>query len=410
MITRACFLCGEPGLTPVIDLGPHPLADTFLKRSQLREPETRYPLTVVACARCGHLMTGHVVPAATRYQASEYSYTSSNSAVSLAHFDELARDAVRVAGIGPGDLVVDIGSNVGTLLAGIAGHARCAVLGIDPSPNIARLAERAGIPTVPDFLHAGVVDDIVRRARPRLVTGTNVGNHIEDQRAFARDTDALLAPDGVLALEVPYAGTLVEETSFDTIYLEHVCYFFLAPLRRFWAEYGFRVAHVSFNAYMGGTMRVYLARHLPEDPRVEELVRREEERRYFAPETYRAFMRRVVRLKTSLMHRLYEIRAGGGRIVGVGAATKGNTLLNYCGIDGALLAYVTDTSPLKVGKYTPGSRLRIRHDAELRADEVTHGLILPWNLQRMLGRKLAGIGIEPVVPHPAPPPEPAVAR
>ncbi|HEX2313132.1 MAG TPA: class I SAM-dependent methyltransferase [Thermomonospora sp.] len=399
MVTTACFLCGGSRLTRVVDLGLHPLADTFLTEERLGEPEIRYPLTVVACGDCGHLMTGHVVPATIRYQASEYSYTSSNSAVAVGHFDALAEEAARIAGLGPGDLAVDVGSNVGTLLARIAAHAGCRVLGVDPSPNIARLAERNGVPTIADFLTADVAAEIRGRGRPRLVTGTNVCNHVEDQHAFARDVDALLAPDGVLALEVPYAGTLVEETSFDTIYLEHVSYFFLAPLRRFWAERGFRIFRVSFNAYMGGSMRVYLSRHRPEDSRVAPLVRRELERRYFAPETYEAFTARTVALKTALMNRLYGIRADGGRLIGIGAATKGNTLLNFCGIDGTLLAYVTDASPLKVGKYTPGSRLRIRHDDEVVRGEVTHGLILPWNIRDLLGRKFAGLGIELVVPH-----------
>lgn len=399
MKTTECFLCKSKKLYPAIDLGFHPLADTFLKEEQLQKPETRYSLNVVACEDCGHLMNGYIVPAQARYQENEYSYDSSNSKVAISHFDEFANEASKLAKITDNDLVVDIGSNVGTLLSKFRDHAKCEVLGIEPSRNIAEIAKKNGVKTIENFFNSVAVKEALKTSKAKLITGTNVYNHIEDQEEFAKNVQSLLADDGMLAFEAPYAGTLVDETSFDTIYLEHASYFFVAPLQKFWKRFGFKINHISLNSYMGGSMRVYISRHLHESPEVSKMIKAENAKGYFMPKTYQAFMKRTVDLKTDLMKNLYQIKAGGGVIIGIGAATKGNTLLNYCGIDSSVLEYVTDASPLKIGKYTPGSHILIKDDSDIDNKVVTHGVILPWNIGDFLSKKLSHLGIEFIVPH-----------
>jgi SAM-dependent methyltransferase len=382
-----------------IDLGFHPLADTFLKKEQLERPETRYHLNVVACKNCGHLMNGYIVSAEERYQENEYSYDSSNSKVAINHFDEFAEEAIRIAGITNKDMVVDIGSNVGTFLKKFNERSGCKVLGIEPSLNIAKLAEKDGVKTIQNFFNSNAVIDAKKISKAKLITGTNVYNHIEDQKAFAKNAKALLTSDGMIAIEAPYGGTLIDGTLFDTIYLEHVSYFYVKPLKEFWGSYGFKINHIALNDYMGGSMRFYLSRHLPESPEVAKMVKEEKRKKYFSPATYEDFMKRTIGFKTDLMKNLYQIKAKGGVIIGIGAATKGNTLLNYCGIDNTLLEYVTDASPLKVGKYTPGSHIPIKHDDEIDNKVITHGLILPWNIGDFLKKKLSPLGIKFIVPH-----------
>jgi SAM-dependent methyltransferase len=399
MTTVQCFLCKSKNIYLAIDLGFHPLADTFLKKEQLGQPETRFPLNVVSCKNCGHLMNGYIVPADERYQKNEYSYDSSNSKVAISHFDEFAQEAIQFADVTKKDLVVDFGSNVGTFLGKFREHSACNVIGIEPSHNIAQIAEKNGIKTVEDFINADAVKKILKTAKAKLITGTNVYNHIEDQEDFARNVKRLLANDGTLAVEMPYAGTLIDETLFDTIYLEHASYFFVAPLKKFWEKHGFKINHVTLNDYMGGSMRVYLSRHMPEGPEVQKMINSEKKKGYFTPKSYKEFMARTVRFKTDLMRELYQIKAKGGVIIGIGAATKGNTLLNYCGINNTLLEYVTDASSLKVGKYTPGSHLPIKHDKDINRSMVTHGLILPWNIGDFLSKKLGHLGIKFIVPH-----------
>jgi SAM-dependent methyltransferase len=372
MTTSKCFLCSSTKLNKVIDLGYHPLADTFLKPEQIGQPETRYPLNVVACQDCGHLMNGYIVPATARYQDNEYSYDSSNSPVAISHFDDFSKEAIKLVGVTDKDLVVDVGSNVGTFLSKFRDNSGCNVYGVEPSKNIAEIAEKNGVSTVNDFFNDQAVNKIKTTSKAKIISGTNVYNHIEDQDTFAKNIDALLADDGSAVFEAPYAGTLVDETSFDTIYLEHASYFFVSPLKKFWDKYGFKIHNITLNSYMGGSMRVYISRHLPESPDVAQMIAEEEKKGYFSAEAYKKFMDRVVGLKMDLMKNLYEIKASGGKIIGIGAATKGNTLLNYCGVDGSLLEYVTDASPLKVGKYTPGSHILIKDDRDIDKS-ITHG-------------------------------------
>lgn len=399
MKTSKCFLCGSKKLYLAIDLGSHPLADTFLKERQVSEPEIRYPLNVVACQDCGHLMNGYIVPATARYQDNEYSYDSSNSAVAIAHFEEFAKEATKIAKVTSDDLVVDVGSNVGTFLGKFKEQTGCKVLGIEPSKNIAEVAKKNGIKTINNFFNAKAVKDTQKLSRAKLITGTNVYNHIEDQNEFAKNAMNLLTSDGMIVIETPYAGTLVDETSFDTIYLEHASYFFVSPLKKFWARFGFKINHIELNDYMGGSVRFYLSRHMPEDPKVKQMIAKENKKGYFKPKAYSDFMQRTVNFKTNLMKELYQIKADGGIVIGIGAATKGNTLLNYCGIDTTILEYITDASPLKVGKYTPGSHIPIKHDKNIDNKVVTHGLILPWNIGDFLSKKLGHLGLEFIVPH-----------
>ncbi len=399
MTTTKCFLCSSSKLKMVIDLGYHPLADTFLKPSQIGDPETRYPLNVVSCQNCGHLMNGYIVPAKARYQENEYSYDSSNSAVAVAHFNEFAQEAIGLAKVTSDDLVVDVGSNVGTFLMKFQEHSGCRVVGVEPSHNIAQLAKKNKVKTIEDFFNTPTVNEIKKISKAKLITGTNVYNHIEDQESFAKNVDKLLAPDGMLVVETPYAGALIDNTSFDTIYLEHASYFFVSSLKTFWARFGFKINHILLNDYMSDSMRVYISRHLPESPEVEKMIKAEKENGYFTAQVYEEFVQRVVELKMDLMKKLYGIKAKGGVIVGIGAATKGNTFLNYCGIDSSLLEYVTDASPLKIGKYTPGSHIPIKDDKDIDNKVVTHGLILPWNIGDFLSNKLEFLGIKFLIPH-----------
>lgn len=398
MNTKKCFLCQSTKLYLAIDLGFHPLADTFLKKEQLYQPEPYYPLNVVACRSCGHLMNGYIVPASARYQENEYSYDSSNSRVAIEHFDEFAKQAIEFVNLTKNDLVVDMGSNVGTFLSKFKQRTNCKVMGVEPAKNIAKIARRDGINTINDFFNSSSVEKIKKTAKAKLITGTNVYNHIEDQVTLAKNINTLLAKDGVVVFEAPYAGTLVDQTSFDTIYLEHASYFFVAPLKKFWAKYGFKINKIILNDYMGGSMRIYLSKHLPEGKEVKQLITQEKQKGYFKPHTYEEFMNRTIGFKMDLMKKLYTIKANGGVIIGIGAATKGNTLLNYCGINSTILDYVTDASPLKIGKYTPGSHILIRDDKDINKKIVTHGLILPWNIGKFLSQKLKPLGIKFLVP------------
>lgn len=397
MTARTCALCCGQELRPVIDLGFHPCADTFVFEAKLSQVEPRFPLRVCLCRQCGHTQLAYVVPGHIRYQDTDYSYDSSNSPVSIGHFTDLARDVIKALDVGPNDIVCDVGSNIGTLLDAFKRISGCRVIGIDPSANIAALANQQGIFTINDFFGMRAADEAVKIGRPRVITATNVLNHSEDVAGFFDVVSRLIDPRGCVVFEVPYLLEMIKQTAFDTIYLEHINYFSITPLARFLEPRGFGIERIEVSDYMCGTLRMYVRPNAQHAPVVAQFIEREREYGLFSGGVYEAFMNRVRRLKYRLNKELYDIKAAGGKVIGIGAATKGNTLLNYCNIDGDLLEYVTDSSPLKIGKITPGSHIPIVADESISKD-ITHGLILPWNIAEYLTKKLQPLGLKFIIP------------
>lgn len=398
MPTKTCRLCDSASLSTVIDLGFHPLADTFLPATALEEPETRYPLRVLQCERCGYLGSDYVVSPEKRYQEHEYTYDSSNSPVATGHFSELAGKIQAQAPLVPGDLAVDIGSNVGTLL-GYLKEAGMKVAGIEPS-NLASVANERGIETLIAFFDEKSADQLLaKHGAAKAISLTNVFNHIERISAFFSAAERLLDPAGALFIEVPYVPALLEKTAFDTIYLEHVTYFSLSAFYPFLKERGWHVYGLETNEYMGGSILVTLGRDAKREDTatVQAYLAAEKEAGIQDPATYAAFMVRVRSLKTNLLSQLIGLKREGRRIAGLGAATKGNTLLNYCGITSDLVECVLESSPYKIGKYTPGSHLPIRDEKDLD-QSISHLLILPWNIGAYLKQKLGHLPVEFIIP------------
>ena len=392
-----CRLCGAEHIQKVVDLGYHPLADTFLTEELLFGPEVYYPLQLGLCRSCGHVFTLYSVPAIDRYQKHDYSYDSSNSRVSIAHFKEFAEAVLAEKAPAPGALIVDVGSNVGTLLSHFRDLGHANVLGVEPSANISALAVAAGIPTLTDFFGGGVVKALAEAGPVEVLLSANVLNHADDLGALLKTATEVLARDGVFVFEVPYLLDLVKGTAFDTIYHEHVHYYGIKPLAAALRRHGFSIFKVDRLDYMCGSIRVYTRLGGGHSPAVNAILASEEAFGLYELATYTRFMDRVRKVKLTVNAHLARIRAEGAKIIGIGAATKGNTLLNYCRLDADTIAYIADASPLKIGKLTPGSHIPIVADQDIDA-LATHALILPWNIAPMLQSKLAHLGLEFYVP------------
>lgn len=396
MIIQKCQLCGSKNLKLVIDLGFHPLADTFLK--DLKEEEVLYPLQVLLCQKCGYTTLSNIVSAPIRYQKTDYSYTSSNSPVAVAHFKELAQQVIQQIKITEKDLVVDIGSNVGTLLKEFREQSKCKIVGVDPSPNIVKLAKKDNMPTIQDFFSKSVVQKIVKKhGKAKAITCNNTFNHINDLNEFMKNIDKLLTKDGCFVFETPYLFDLVKNLSFDTIYLEHVSYFSVKPFQKFFEKFGFFIQHLEVNNYQGGSIRVYLSRQKENKNLVEKYLKAEESAKIFDIKTYEKMMDKVSDLKFELCRKIYVIKAKGKKIIGIGAAAKGNTLLNYCKIDNTLIDFITDSSPLKIGKFAPGSHIPIKDDKDITPG-IEFALLLPWNIAEFLKKKLKHLNLKFIVP------------
>lgn len=393
-----CRLCDSERIDKVVDLGYHPLADTFLPPEILfATGEVSYPLRLGLCHDCGHVFTLFAVSPEDRYQKTDYSYDSSNSKVSIEHFREFAQAVLAEKTLDPNDLVVDIGSNVGTLLSHFQSFGHRNVIGVEPSGNISALAVKAGVPTINDFFCERVVTPLREAGSVQVLLSANVLNHVDDLAALLQTAKAVLEDDGILVFEVPYLLDLVQGTAFDTIYHEHVHYHAIQPLAAALARQGFSVFKVERTDYMCGSIRVYTRGGGTHSAAVSMMIEAERAFGLFELATWDAFMARVRKVKTTVLAHLAEIRARGGKIIGVGAATKGNTFLNYCRLDGDTIAYVSDASPLKIGKLTPGSHIPIVGDTDIDPD-ATHALILPWNIAPMLQGKLAHLDLAFYVP------------
>ncbi len=398
MKIKDCQLCGSKNLKLIIDLGHHPLADTFLDKSFLNKKEKIYPLQVFMCEDCGFATLGYIVPAEQRYQTTDYSYTSSNSVVAINHFEELANQVTKKLKITQEDLAVDIGSNDGTLLKAFRRLAGSSIVGVEPAGNIAKIAIENKIPTIKDFFNDSVVAKIKKNnGKAKAILATNVFNHITDLNGFLKNIYELLSEDGQFVFEAPYLLSLVKNTSFDTIYLEHVSYFNVKAFEKFFRKHKLYISHLEENDYMGGTIRVYLSKSKPNQSLINDFISKEEKAELFNFDTYKIFMDKIAKLKFNLLAELHEVKDKDEKIIGIGAATKGNTLLNYCEIDNSLLDFVTDSSPLKIGKYMPGSRIPIKSDNDITGD-IKYALILPWNIAPFLVTKLKPLGLNFIIP------------
>lgn len=391
MNVKKCHLCGSKELTKVLDLGFHPLADFFMKESQLEEPERRYPLAVLLCKDCGHGMNSFVVPAEVRYQENDYSYDSGNSKISVQHFIDMAREVAQRTGAKKGDLVVDIGSNIGTLLSAFK-NLGLEVQGVDPAHNIAKLAEKNGIPTINDFFNNSSSEKILQRGKAKVITITNAFNHISPLDEFMKCVVSVLDKDGTFVIELPYFLEIIRKKHFDVIYLEHVSYIAIKPLVPYFKKFGLSITHIEENDYMSGSIRIFVG-YGKESELVAKQINLEEENGLYSTEIWNKFSESVRACKINLLRELVHARSSGGKIVAIGAAAKGNTLLNYCGIDTTLIDFATDASPLKIGKYTPGSHIPILSDDAIN-EHTTHALILAWNIADFLKEK-----ISPKFPH-----------
>jgi len=348
---------------------------------ELHQPEEAYPLEVVRCEDCGLVQLDVAVDRRTLF-ASAYVYASSASETMAAHLAGLCREASERFGVNGRSLVVDIGSNDGTLLS--AFKARGArTLGVDPSPRVAAMARSRGLETLEAFWSAEAAARITETAgRAALITATNVFAHTDDPRGFLEAARRLLDDRGVMILEFPYLLDLLESCEFDTIYHEHLFYYAFRPLVRLARECGFDVFDVQRVKVHGGSLRVFLqgtGEQRPATEAVAALHVLEDARALDSHSPYENFARRASAIRDDVGGFLRRLRQEGHRIAGYGAAAKGNTFLNYCGIGTETLECLVDRNPLKHGRFAPGSRIPVRPVEWLAQAPPDDLLILAWN-------------------------------
>lgn len=399
---RKCIVCNKTSLRRVIELGFHPLADTFLKNEQLLFPQKFYPLNCLLCEFCGHLQNEYFVPGKERYVESNYSYTSSNSNTARAHWQELCDTVSKYARIEPSDHIIEFGSNDGYLLKQFArkGHK---VTGIEPAPNIAALANKSGVKTLVGFLSRETITEATKRyGKAKLIIGNNVLNHIDDLSTALQAIKLGLTTVSLLVVEVPYLKDVIEKYLFDMLFHEHISNFSVKSIDYLFKKNSLFITHIEQIAYHGGSIRIFASpivkdynTHL-----VNKYIKAEEKTQLYSLPIYKKFMAKIKQDKFNVLTKLYSLKKRGRKIAAIGAGARSNTLLNYYKLDSEIIEFVTDASKFKIGKYTPGSCIPIKSDQELARKQIDIALITAWNIGKFLSAKIKKINdtIEFIIP------------
>lgn len=381
--TPTCQYCGSPLTQTLVDLGLSPLSNSYVPRDKTGTPDAMYPLHARVCSNCFLVQVDDVVPADEIFNQ-DYAYFSSFSESWLKHCNTYADEVTRRFNLGKGSLVVEIASNDGYLLQYFK-QAGIDVLGIEPSASVAKVAQSKGIDTRIEFFGLSLAEKLRKEAiRPDLICSANVLAHVPDIGDFVAGVATLLDGDGVYTVEFPHLLNLIEKVQFDTIYHEHFTYLSLVVVERIFKDKGLRVFDVEELPTHGGSLRVYAclsdASHT-ETSRVAKVRSDEQAAKLDRVEGYMGFEEHVMTLRDGLMTYLENARKNGRRVVGYGAAAKGNTLLNYCGIGPELIDYVVDRNPAKQDTLLPGSRIPVYPVERLIEDRPDDILILPWNIR-----------------------------
>ncbi len=385
-----CRMCQSRDLHQYLDLGFTPLADHFPRKDQLKEPEVHYPLEVYICNECSLSQLSYVVSPEELYRR-DYPYESSITTTGAKHWRNFARNVVERFGFTGRDLVVDIGSNVGVLLGAFKDEGMC-IQGIDPAANIVMIAHDRGIETICDFFNRETVDEIIsEKGQASVVTATNVLAHIDELYDFMDNLNQLLKDDGVFIFEAPYLVNLVNQLQYDTIYHEHLSYFSVKPLVQFFEKFDKEIFHIEEVDIHGGSFRVYVSKRSsqPVSDVLEKMQKAEGDMQLYSHEKLQEFAKAVEKNRDDLVWLLRSLKREGKKIVGVSAPAKGMTLLNYCGIEGDLLDFVTEKSTLKIGRFTPGAHVPVVPDSELLVDKPDYALLLAWNFADEIMTNLA---------------------
>ena len=375
----ACRSCGRSGLNGIISLGKTPLANALLTEDQLGQAESTWPLDLAWCPDCSLVQITEAVPPEMMFR--DYAYFSSFSDTMVQHAKRIADRLTQNESLNEKSLVVEVASNDGYLLQWYK-RAGVPVLGIEPARNIARVAEtEKGIRTISEFFGRDLAGQLVAGGEQAdVIHANNVLAHVPDLNGVVAGFKTLLKPGGVVVVEAPYLGELIEHVEFDTIYHEHLCYFSLTALDRLFRQHGLEIVDVERLAIHGGSLRI-IARHMGFCPVGQSVcaMLAEESQWVFSEHHYKKFEQRVATLRSDLVSLLQRLKSENQRIAVYGASAKGSTLLNYFGIGGETIEYVVDRSTVKQGRYTPGTQLKIHDPAKLLSDRPDYCLLLTWN-------------------------------
>jgi hypothetical protein len=377
-----CRNCNSSDVFEVIDLGFSPPSNAFLSEINLHQAEVHYPLKVFVCLICWLCQTEDFVTSSQVFDES-YVYFSSTSSSWLEHAKKYVDEVVDRFEINQTSMVTEIASNDGYLLKNfIEKQINC--YGIEPTKSTASVSKALGIPTIEEFFSLALAQDLVNKGKSAdLIIGNNVFAHVPDINNFTAGLAHLLTRDGVITLEFPHLLELLRFDQFDTIYHEHFSYLSLIAIERIFAQHNLRLFDIQRLPTHGGSLRVFGCRHDAKWERlasVEDFISEEKNYGLDKFETYSRLQVSAQRIKQTFLRFLLDQKSLGKRVIGYGAAAKGNTLLNYCGVRPDLVELIIDAAPSKQNMYLPGSHIPVKSPEEILVRKNDVFVIFPWNL------------------------------
>ncbi|QWD91086.1 class I SAM-dependent methyltransferase [Polynucleobacter sp. MWH-Braz-FAM2G] len=376
-----CRICSHE-ITPFMTFGRMPIANGFLTPKDFKD-EYFFELKPAFCTECLTFQVEDQPPPEMMFHEN-YAFFSRTSAHMQRHFKDYAEWVMENHLRGADPLVVELGSNDGIMLENFAKRG-IRHLGVEPSANVAEIARQHGVNTLVRFFGAEAGTDIAKEyGHAAALMAANVMCHIPDIHGIAKGADALLCSDGVLIFEDPYLGAMIEKTSYDQIYDEHVYIFSALSVANMFAPYGFELIDLLKQETHGGSMRYVLARKgsRPVAPSVEMILAEEKAAGLHLPETYEKFRQACESSKERLVRLLNEEKKAGRRVIGYGATSKSTTILNYCKIGPDLIEFISDTTPIKQGKFTPGMHIPVKPYEAFAENPPDTALLFAWNHKR----------------------------
>ncbi len=399
-----CYICENNILLEILDLGNHPPPLILLSEEDIQQKEKLFPLKLFFCEKCGLVQLNDVVNPELLFK--EYSYTSSASISFKNHLFEFAEMIVNLYKLSPNDMVIDIASNDGTLLEGFQRFG-IKVLGIEPS-NVAKIAQKKDILTINDFFDETVAKKILQKyGKAKIITATNAFAHIHKLDSLVRGIKMLIDDNGTFISENHYLLDLIDKLEYDTIYHEHLRYYGLKQLIELFQKYEMEIYNIERIPTHGGSIRVFAG--LKNKHKINESIQKtlnlENNFGLSTKQTMLNFAKNVKENKSELISLLKKLKLDGKTIVGISAPARSCTVLNYCNIDSSLLDYITESSALKIGKYTPGSHIKIESDSILKEKQPDYALLLSWHLKDSIIPKIRQGGFKGKIIVPLPKPE-----
>lgn len=370
-------MCNSGNIEPVVKLAPVPLAEKYATDQSERDSSV-YPIDMYMCKDCGHVQLLDVIDSDTLWD--DYTYHSGQTRGIVEHFQEVSETVLVRHKPAPGSLVIDIGSNDGSLLRPFK-EKGFKVLGVDPAKDIARKATESGIETIPSLLTMDLANRIRKDYGPAsVITAFNVFAHADDMAGMADSIRTMLAPDGVFVFEVQYLLDIVDKMLLGTIFHEHMSHHSLKPMSKFLVAHGMELIDVERNNIQHGS--IVGTAQLKGGPRkvspaVGDLLAIEEERRLDRPEAMRAFVERLEKAKNRFAELMAEWKAKGASVAGYGAARSGPTLIANYSLAG-VIEYIFDDHPQKVNKFSPGDHIKVLPTKELNTRKPDYTIILAW--------------------------------